>query len=351
MNIQIMALPALDGDCILIKYGEQRSRKNILIDGGRGPACLQKLKNEIKKISENNEFIDLLVVTHVDRDHLQGILSIFKDTKIDKEVFKRIWFNSGRILYKNFNNEISDDRDVNIEDISSAKISIAQGIKFESLIEELGISNDKLIKALDFYSIEGARITILSPDLLTLEKLNDNWQAEIQEKSSKISCDTYLEDNYSINQLIENKFIEDQAIPNKSSIAFLFEYMEKKVLLLGDSHPSVLIDSLKTLGYSEENKLIVDLVKVSHHGSKYNTSSELLQLIKCNNYLISTNGGNHGVPNKECLARIVASSNEKTYVYFNYTPRKKIFMRTDHENYDFECRFLNSNSYNYQLEV
>ena len=59
-----------------------------------------------------------------------------------------------------------------------------------------------------------------------------------------------------------------------------------KILLLADSHPSVIVASLRALYYSETQKLTVDYMKVSHHGSRYNTSPELLSLINCRNLFL-----------------------------------------------------------------
>ncbi|MDQ0660927.1 ComEC/Rec2 family competence protein [Paenibacillus sp. W2I17] len=351
MNTEIMALPALDGDCFLIRFGEKKDIKNILVDGGRGPIGFQKLKKEIHNMILKNEFIDLLVLTHVDRDHIQGILSLFKDKSIPKNIFRKIWFNSGRVLYEYFSNEIQQNRDIYLTDTESSRVSIAQGIQFESIIETLGISNKDIIKSLDYFQIEGATFTILSPNIETLTKLHEDWETELGEGTSKISFSTHSKDRFDIDQLINDKFIEDKSLPNKTSIAFIFEYRNKKILMLGDSHPSIIVNSLEALGYSKRNKLKIDLMKVSHHGSKYNTSDELLQIIECKKFLISTNGVKHGVPDKECLARIINSNKDKTYLYFNYKQRSDIFTKKDMENYDFECILLNSNQHNYHLEV
>ena len=74
---------------------------------------------------------------------------------------------------------------------------------------------------------------------------------------------------------------------------------------MGDAHPSIVIESLKALGYSTHNPLRIDYIKVSHHGSKGNTNEELLTLIDCNNFIISANGNHHGLPNKKTFARII----------------------------------------------
>lgn len=117
--------------------------------------------------------------------------------------------------------------------------------------------------------------------------------------------------------MLLNEFKEDDAVHNGSSIAFILEIEDKKMMFLGDAHPSVIVDSLKQLRYSKDRKLKIDLMKVSHHGSKANTSDELLDMIECDKFIISTDGSKHGLPNKETIARIV-NKHEKCKIYFNY---------------------------------
>ena len=87
-------------------------------------------------------------------------------------------------------------------------------------------------------------------------------------------------------------------------------------LFLGDAHDSTVVDSLSRLGYSEQKKLKLDLLKVSHHGSEYNTSSKFLGMVCSDRYIISTNGSKHGLPNKRTVARILAATEGR--ICFNY---------------------------------
>jgi len=85
------------------------------------------------------------------------------------------------------------------------------------------------------------------------------------------------------------------------------EFDGRCVLLGADAFPSRVAASLRTLGYSPERRLKLDLLKLSHHGSKGNTSPELLALIDCTRFAISTNGTQHSHPDPETIARILAA--------------------------------------------
>lgn len=94
---------------------------------------------------------------------------------------------------------------------------------------------------------------------------------------------------------------------NKSSIAFLFEYGNKKLLFLGDAVSSQISSELRKMGYSEEFPLGVDACKIMHYGSKHNTSKELIKVIDCKKYLISGKRGTQR-PSKVCFSSIVLNS-------------------------------------------
>lgn len=136
-------------------------------------------------------------------------------------------------------------------------------------------------------------------------------------------------------------------IPNASSIAFILRCDGLSILMLGDSFPQPVEAFLRSQGYSEEHPLEVDFVKVAHHGSQHNTSNELLDIIKCNNYIISTSGAQFYHPDRESIAHILCHSrrnpDEKVHLYFNYdletivtNGKKKFLNEGEEEEYNFE---------------
>ena len=94
----------------------------------------------------------------------------------------------------------------------------------------------------------------------------------------------------------------------------------------------------------------VNHVKVAHHGSRNNISNELLDIIDCDNFIFSTNGGiaNANHPDREAIANILChpqrNRNKKIHLYFNYLLNDIIesgaqFLNTETDNqekYNFE---------------
>ena len=58
--------------------------------------------------------------------------------------------------------------------------------------------------------------------------------------------------SFNIEDFLNESFIEDDTATNGSSISFIIEYKNTKLLFLADSHPSVIIESLKKHYKQEE---------------------------------------------------------------------------------------------------
>jgi beta-lactamase superfamily II metal-dependent hydrolase len=347
--MKIKFLQAFNGDSILISFKDDTNKnRNILIDGGTPRTYQRFLKAELEHLLNENESIDLLIVTHIDDDHIGGIKELYQDTKLDRSFIKNVWFNSGNLISDYFKDNREKTREVNIIMDDQTNMSVGQGITLENALISDGKWSQSLIrvnkKPILFY---GSQITILSPSDKGLKKLHKKWQIEV-DKTVNMSNN---HDDFSIpvSELVKRKFTEDKAVPNGSSIAILIENQGSKALLLGDAHPSVIIESLKNLEYTDENKLKVDIVKVSHHASKGNTKPELLSLIECDNYMISTDGNKHGLPDKEAIARIIAH-NPNCKLYFNYDDFiNTLFLPEDMEQYKFDIQSLSQMNYTIEL--
>ncbi len=309
MAFELQVLKAHHGDCLLISGEFDGQHRNILIDGGPAKTFAlsnhqqQPLQKLLLAIKNKNQKIDLLILTHVDDDHIGGLLAAFKKKGFLDELTEEVWFNSGKLIFNEFNQQYDETNQVKLKPSPGNLTSIAQGVTFEKTIEDLGIWKKQLIRAGDVRNVFGTKFTILSPNNEKLKKLLITWK---KKKPSSLTASDDDDYHYSIEQLLnDDKFKEDGSPHNGSSIAFIFEFAGKSLLFLGDAHPSPVIAQLKTLKYSEQNPLQLDYMKVSHHGSKANTNNELLKLINCNNFIISTNGLKHKLPHKLTLARII----------------------------------------------
>lgn len=339
--MRIKVLPAYNGDCLLLSFTNEDGKvSNVLIDGGVPRTYPKCLKAELLNINSQKQNIDLLIVTHIDDDHIGGIARLFADKKLDKTFIKEVWFNSGLILSEYFGTEKEESRSYPIIPSDTTKMSVRQGMTLENELECHGGWTRELIKSGKEYILNNLKLTVLSPNEDKLSHLNKKWEIE---KDSKTTMSGKGHDDFHIPivELAAKIFKEDNAIPNGSSIALLASLNGNSILLLGDAQPSVLISSLRKMGFCSEKKLRVDFVKVSHHASKGNTSNELLDLIDCSHFIVCTDGSKHGLPDKEALARIIHKFNGCT-LYFNYRNKvtESIFLESDIINYKFNCVYL-----------
>jgi len=91
MKFDINFLPARYGDCIWIEYGTNDEMHRILIDGGTS-GTKSDIRELIEALPEDQRKFELVVVTHVDRDHIEGILALLEEEKLAFKV-EDFWFN------------------------------------------------------------------------------------------------------------------------------------------------------------------------------------------------------------------------------------------------------------------
>jgi len=363
---RIEMLPAAHGDSLWIEYGSGRDVHRILIDGGPAHAY-PALRQRILHLPAAERRFDLLVITHIDADHIEGIIRLLLDAEALDCHFDRIWFN-GR------------DQINAVPDPAGEALGGVQGELLGMLIADyeqrtgtkvwnLGFPDslaaiDRMKGALPVVDLPGdCRLTLLSPDFDRLLELKDNWAkelkaagvhsgniAQLRERLAKSRSLRPLgdvlgaEDDFDFEQPANDEtdidfadtlgrgtgepgadapFGGDTSRANGSSIALLLEYPatkpEVRFLLAGDAWASVLETSLAGL-LAPGARLAIDGFKLAHHGSVANISESLLGRLKCSNYLVSTNGAIFGHPHARCVELLLKAhaGPGKARLHFNY---------------------------------
>ena len=294
MPFKIKILSVGTGDAIQIQFkGIDEIVSNVLIDGGYVGSYKRTLKQLLLELKDEGQNIDLWCISHIDADHIGGVLAFFQDPDFSNIDFVKLWW---------FNHELPVNS-------ATSLISVGQGRK----VREYLVKNNKcppfpITNQIPSLIIGGTKLTVLSPDVNGYNQMTKLWENESFNPLNPQKMIVAGQDDYSIliEDFLPESFIEDKAIPNGSSIAFLIENPEFKALFLADSHPSTIEASLRNMGYSEEKRCRIDFLKLSHHGSKHNTSLSLLSILDVHNFIISADGiGNDCLPNKECLVRIL----------------------------------------------
>ena len=307
------------GDAARIRFqGIDEKTHNIFIDAGFERTFRQILHEEINNIIKcEGGNIDLWIVSHIHDDHIGGIVSYINAIKEQgiPDIVQSWLYNTPRktVCSKNYSSIVSEAK------------SIIQSDKLMSYLESCNKHITDVTIEVPQIDLFGLKVTVLSPDFPKLKALRckyNNSQSpfeRIENDSVSIAKSSALYDyNIPIMDFNLNKSDEDLSIENGSCISVLTEFQNKRILWLADAHPSTIVNTLKNLGYSDNNPLECDIVKVSHHGSAGNNSSELFNMIKCQNYLISANGDNrHCLPTKECIANILRNKRREMALHYN----------------------------------
>lgn len=377
--LRIKLIPAGYGESIWVSVGETE-RYNILIDGGFGKTYQKYLEPEIKHIKEMNQKINLLVCTHMDNDHIGGLISVLKEA--DSNLIENIWYNGFiQMVDSKFSSQKENkftDRDNKILDViisqgqisdEEQEIGINEGMSFGVLVEEKRIPLNVITggKAIctgqikNKYEItKNVFITILGPsknDIVELEKYwkNDmvsrNYMFRVSDKIKLMkafeyqlerikSTVTYEKYKISRNEDLEKYIGEltecDDSLVNRSSISFILEYDNRKYLFLGDSViDKIMLDRIENeVGFQYR----FTAIKLPHHGSRYNITHDFISRYTAEEYYCLTNSTKYGHPDMEVLAAVLCKDIHLKKLVFNYPIDKAYFINKTEwkEKYKYE---------------
>jgi beta-lactamase superfamily II metal-dependent hydrolase len=313
--ITLESLPAGYGDCLLVSCPVGRRTWRLLIDTGPDeclPAIAQRLK-ALPTDAAGKRRIDLAVISHIDHDHIGGASSVFADQSLRLE-FGDIWFNAPAQ---------APTRGV-AEGVGLASVlgTAARGLPWNQAFE----GRDVVVPEELFLELPRKRghprITLLSPTRQSLDALYRVWAKELPKVKLRPEPEPLIVERGALDvpALAARSTAVDRAPPNGSSIALLLEHRGATALLTADAFPTVLVPALKALAAQRGITLPwrLDLLKLSHHGSRANTTVEVMQVVRATDTLVSTNGAIFGHPDAEGIARVVQGCLPNSRVWFNY---------------------------------
>lgn len=328
--LRIELLPALHGDCLFVEYGDAARTRRLLIDGGP-IATYKHLEARIGDLPAGDRRFELVIMSHVDTDHVEGIVRLFANKPVPVKV-RDVWFNGWR--------HMAPDARI-LGGKQGEFLSALMVRRFHARQWNSDFGGDAVVVPdagqLPLKQLPGnLRLILLSPTRDKLDRMRKAWErdlgsgvtpgdlesawARLAERRSYLPGQGLLGTTPEVDALLAAQTKVDRASANGSSIAFLAEVGEKRCLFLADAHHDVITDSLKRLlDERGETRLRVDAVKLPHHGSAGNLSDELLGLVESPRFLISTNGSQFGHPDEAAMLRVITRSVvQPTTLCFNY---------------------------------
>jgi len=339
--MKIRVYPSDKGDCLLLKG---HSKGKILCDGGMQGSFSKFVAEQLVE----EDPLDLVYVSHVDDDHITGILKlldnawawrIFKHHRDqgDEDVqepnvpkpptIKRIWHNAFRAQVDNAVEVedllaamvpiLSQVDDVELQQAAAENFSIvnsnANAIRVSQRvsIDQLGIplnENDKLMLVRDDqgpFRFGDLSVHVIGPFAEDVQKFREKWNkwlkenkekvAELKAKARKDARDISNEFDRLVAPIVSSaKELGDRSVvtpPNLASIMLLVEDGQRTVLMTGDGHADDVIRGLESIGrLPEGGTLHVDVLKVQHHGSEHNMTEDFAHRITADHYVFCGDG-------------------------------------------------------------
>jgi len=352
-------LPAFKGDCFLIHGGTEQEPVLILVDGGPSGTYQQHLRKRLMALRDErglDDFtplvIDLVMVSHVDDDHINGILDLFREIRNrlmagDPPLFevRGLWHNSfdeiigndevttasaqyGAASFDALIEEADDQMDVDAA-------LILQNVKQGHELRELAQSDELQIPINDGFDgliqtaegeltqreFGGITFTILGPrrsELKRLQREHDAWLRKRKAEGKPVTPGSMLQS------------LSDNTAANLSSIVVLAERDGRKALLTGDARSDFVLKGMEECGLIPEGgSLEVDLLKMPHHGSDRNVDEDFLKRVTAPQYLFTGNG-EHGNPERATFRMLAEARPDAdmelvlTYPVAKIDPQRKI---------------------------
>jgi beta-lactamase superfamily II metal-dependent hydrolase len=320
MPFVIESLPAREGDCLWLEYGDAAKPRVVVIDGGR-MAAFDALGPKLEALAARAGEVELVMLTHIDADHIEGLIE-FVDSNVAVPV-REVWFNDYECLVK-------AKRLSGIEVMGAKQGEVlSEGIVRRKWPWNMAFGGGPVgfdgKKPPAFTLPGGLELTLLSPTYADLAKLLPKWRDECldanitpgsgRKKGKEVMGATPPKPN--VEFAAQEPFKKDASTANRTSITLLATFEGKTALLTGDAHEDVIRASIGRLE-GRPVPLPVTLWKLSHHGSKGTTSPALAEAVKAETVLISTDGSRHGHPDDSAIARVLKSAHSCRRLAFNY---------------------------------
>ena len=349
-----------EGDCIFLCLNDREDKFTLMIDCGM-------LTEEVEYFvcHDLNSQIDLLVVTHIDGDHIIGLREMLRkhpEIKIGK-----ILYNCGQKVGVVDTTQLTDSFLQNLNEtarivlknkrtiIGEFEVSAPQALTLAETI----LSNTDLVNAWSSqneyvsdnthdYSLgeQFGKLIFLSPTTKAIEDLDNEFKKAFFNLFYDVYQGPYSNETTLFEILIsalkepvndsekrisstictiegirklaseDNKgFISPS---NKASISFIWECRGKRVLFSGDADPSIIVTNFLRKSAELTPPEYFEIIKVPHHGSAHNCGERFWEFFDANHIFI-TGYDEFKRPSKECLAKIVSRpTEEKRNIHYTH---------------------------------
>jgi hypothetical protein len=351
MLFTLEALKAKHGDALMLHWGDPADPQLALIDGGPSGTWGNTLRRRLNALRDertpNDELpIRLLVISHIDDDHIRGVLDLTSRLRERKESQQPLPYRIHELWHNSFDDLVGGSAD-QLFDASVAAVggashlsshtpggtlSQAAGLVVASVAQGRALRDDAVVLQLPVNrpagpddremmlaggaaapAIElggGGTVRVVGPLRQRVVDLQRTWDAEIARlglaitPAERASAAAYV----------------DESVYNLASIVLLVESGGKKMLLTGDARGDDILAGLADAGLLEDGRLHVDLLKMPHHGSDRNVETGFFRTVTADHYVISGNG-KYGNPEPATFQMLFAARPDEAFtLHLTYPP-------------------------------
>lgn len=326
--MRLQFLNARQGDAIWVTWGQGRQ---LLVDMGTGGTG-RAIADRFRALDEGQRAFELLVVTHVDTDHIGGVLTGLVDLPepIPGLAFADVWFNG----WDHLHGRVPEDRRPALEPMGGVQGELLSTF-LRSHAWNTAFGRKAVVRTEDVLPRvelpDGLSLTVVAPVQERLTDLIDGWRDDVEHALDTGRLDNdevspglermgpstppLLEARIDLDLLAETPWSPDPSRANAASISLLVEHEGHRVLLAGDATSAELVAGLALV--DEGRPVCLDAFKLPHHGSQNNIDDALVAAVDCPLWVFSSDGTTFRHPDAVAIARILRRERPVTRLAFN----------------------------------
>jgi len=337
------------GDCLLL---EAQSGELFLCDGGMRTSMRDHVRQELSNLRAAGREIDLVYVSHIDNDHITGVLQLLEDEALWR-VFDHhqggqpikqpnvprppkingLLHNAFRDLIGQTNKDVANllasaapslfatavpALGQAADDMQAIATGIPEALTVSGLIRQqalniplnkppgVGTSQPLMLagKPGDTFTLGSMDFTLIGPTKKELADLGKGWvnwlrenkdqvkkiRAEIQKRIDAFSNGTLSTSPFDLRDWNGIPDFKGVTAPNVASLMFMVEEGNRRLLLTGDGQQDFILDGLERTNFMPNGHIHLDVLKVQHHGSEHNMDSKFARKVSADNYVFCGNG-------------------------------------------------------------
>lgn len=326
------ALRAKYGDALLLAWGTAAKPRLAVVDGGPPGVFNDALKPRLAQIRAERGLsvtepldLDLVMVSHLDEDHIAGLLQMMNRVRELEEAHEPVPWRVRRFWHNAFDDLLGNDEvgvgtsgsqasaaalgGLLLGEGSNLLASVAQGRSLAKVLKALGLDGNPPFGGLararkQPVDVDGLELTVVAPLDSELKALQKEWDVKIKPLLKKEATPAGL---------AEIAAFVDDSVYNLSSLVVLAEVGAKRILLTGDGRGDHTLAGLEKVGRLDaKGRIAVDVLKVPHHGSDRNVEVSYFEAIRAKHYVISADG-KHDNPDIDTLEMITAARKDDAF--------------------------------------